>query len=152
MEWPVTENGWYQEVVWWPFCGDAFWWTLTCNIQWSLHFGHFYRFIHISSGNFSSHMEWISTKALSIGRIFSHHNLKKKINFFFWERERENGGSVRERGRHRILSRLQALSCQHGAQRGAWTHRPQDHDLRQSWTLNQLSHPGSLKKNFFLKT
>ena len=29
------------------------------------------------------------------------------------------------------------------AQRGAWTREPWNHDLSQSWTLNQLSHPGS---------
>ena len=47
-----------------------------------------------------------------------------------------------ERGRHRIQSRLQALSCQHRAQHGAWTHRLWDHDLSWSQTLNQLSDPG----------
>ena len=48
-----------------------------------------------------------------------------------------------ERGRHRICSRLQALSSQHRAQCGAWTHELQDHDLSQSRTLNWLSHPGT---------
>ena len=33
-------------------------------------------------------------------------------------------GRGRERGRHRIGSRLQALSCQHRARRGARTHGP----------------------------
>ena len=33
-------------------------------------------------------------------------------------------GKGRERGRHRIWSRLQALSCQHRAWCGAWTHKP----------------------------
>ena len=59
-------------------------------------------------------------------------------------REREHKpGRVRGRGRHRIRSRLQSLSCQHRAQRGAWTHEPRDHDMSQSQTLNQLSHPGT---------
>ena len=60
---------------------------------------------------------------------------------YFWDRGRQSmrrGGA--ERGRHRIWSRLQALSCQHRAQCGAWTHKPWNHDLSWSWTLNQLSH------------
>ena len=55
----------------------------------------------------------------------------------------EESGTGRERGRHRIWSRLQALSCQHRAWCGARTHKPWDHDLSRSWTLNQLSHPGA---------
>ena len=67
---------------------------------------------------------------------------------YFWEREREiqsvsRGGA--ERGRHRIRSRLQALSCQPRAWRGARTPRPRDHDLSQSRPLNRLSHPGTPK-------
>ena len=53
-----------------------------------------------------------------------------------------NGGGS-ERGRHRIWNRLQALSCQHRARRGAWTHGPRDHDLSRSRPLNRLSHPGA---------
>ena len=51
------------------------------------------------------------------------------------ETEHERGRG-RERGRHRIGSRLQALSSQHRARRGAQTHELRDHDLSQSWTLN----------------
>ena len=40
-------------------------------------------------------------------------------------------------------SRLQAPSCQHRARCGVWTHKPWDHDLSQSQTLSQLSHPGA---------
>ena len=56
---------------------------------------------------------------------------------YFWDRERQsrNGGGS-ERGSHRIWNRLQALSCQHRAWRGAWTHKPWDHEF------NRLSHPG----------
>ena len=63
---------------------------------------------------------------------------------YFWDRERQsmNGGGS-ERGRHRIWNRLQALSCQHRAWRGARTHGPRDHDLSRSRPLNRLSHPGS---------
>ena len=41
------------------------------------------------------------------------------------------------------LNRLQALSCQHRARRGARTHELWDHDLSLSRTLNRLSHPGA---------
>ena len=59
------------------------------------------------------------------------------LNFFlmfiyFWER-----------GGYRIQSRLQALSCQHRAQRGARSHELWDHDLSRSQTLNRLSPPGT---------
>ena len=47
----------------------------------------------------------------------------------------------RERGRHRIWSRIQALSSQPRAQCGARTHELWDHDLSQSQMLNRLSHP-----------
>ena len=50
----------------------------------------------------------------------------------------------RERGRQRIGSRLQALSCQHRAWCGAQTHELWDHDLSCSRTLNRPSHPGAL--------
>ena len=56
------------------------------------------------------------------------------------EHEQRRG---RERGRHRIQSRLQALSCEHRAWLGAQTQEPSDHDLSQSWTLNWLSHPSA---------
>uniref|UniRef100_A0ABI8AGK9 Uncharacterized protein n=1 Tax=Felis catus TaxID=9685 RepID=A0ABI8AGK9_FELCA len=58
------------------------------------------------------------------------------------ERQSMNGGGS-ERRRHRIGNRLQALSCQHRARRGARTHGPRDHDLSRSWPLNRLSHPGA---------
>ena len=64
---------------------------------------------------------------------------------FISERERQGQGAERERGRHRIQSRLQALSCQPRVRRGAETHEPWDHDLSPSWPLNWLSHPGAPK-------
>ena len=57
----------------------------------------------------------------------------------------------RERGRHRIWNWLQALSCQHGSQGRARTHKPRDHDPSWSWTLNWLSHRG-VHIYFFLVT
>ena len=66
--------------------------------------------------------------------------------FYLFLRQRETEheqGRGRERGRHRIWSRLQAPSCQHRDRHGARTHRPWDHDLSRSRTLNRLSHPGA---------
>ena len=73
------------------------------------------------------------------------------FNFFFFniylflrQRETEHErGRGRERGRHRIGNRLQALSGQHRARRGARTHGPRDRDLSRSRPLNRLSHPGA---------
>ena len=70
------------------------------------------------------------------------------------ERERMKQGGQIEKGRHRIWNRLQALSCQHIARHGAWTHELGDHGLSWSWMLNWLSHPGApwiLFLKFFLK-
>ena len=69
---------------------------------------------------------------------------------YFWDRERQsmNGGGS-ERGRHRIRNRLQALSCQPRARRGARTHGPRDHDLGRSRTPNRLSHPGAPSSHSF---
>ena len=58
------------------------------------------------------------------------------------ETEHEQGRG-RERGRHRMGSRLQALSHQPRARRGARTRGPRDRDLSRSRTLNLLSHPGA---------
>ena len=55
------------------------------------------------------------------------------VFIFIFETETEHEqGRGRERGKHRIQSRLQALSCQDRAQRGAWTHGVWDRDL--SWS------------------
>ena len=69
------------------------------------------------------------------------------ILFYLFLRETKYElGRCRERGRHRIRSRLQALSCQHRAWRRARTHGLWDHDLNRSQSPNQLSHPGALPK------
>ena len=63
---------------------------------------------------------------------------------FILKRERDRvWAGEGQRERHRIWSRFQSLSCQPRAQCGAQTHKPWDHDLSQSQTPNQLSHPGS---------
>ena len=53
------------------------------------------------------------------------------------------GEGQRERGRHRIWSRLQVPSCQHRARCRARTHTLWDHDLSRSRIPNRLSHPGA---------
>ena len=63
--------------------------------------------------------------------------------FIFETKTEHEQGRGRERGRHRIWSRLQALSFQHRAQHGARTHGLWDHDLGWSWMLNRLNHPGA---------
>ena len=66
------------------------------------------------------------------------------VYLFLRQRETEHEqGRVRERGIHRIWNRLQSLSHQPRARRGARTHRPRDRDLSWSWMLNRLSHPGA---------
>ena len=63
---------------------------------------------------------------------------------YFWEGETEcEQGRSRERGRHRVRSRLQVLSCQHRARGGAQTHKSRDHDLSRSRRSNWQSHPGA---------
>ena len=79
-----------------------------------------------------------------------HHPCINSLFFFFLvfiylllretktEHEWGKGG---ERGRHRIWSRLQAPSCQHRAQRRAWTLEPRDHDLSQTQINAQPTEP-----------
>ena len=50
---------------------------------------------------------------------------------------------ARDRRRHRVWSRLQALSSQHRVWHRAQTHKLWDHDMSQSQTPNWLSHPGT---------
>ena len=68
------------------------------------------------------------------------------FNFFFnvylFLRQRETqheGGRVRESGRHRIRSRLQALSHQPRARRGARTRGPRDRDLAEVGRLTDCA-------------
>ena len=78
-------------------------------------------------------------------KLFQQHLFFFNILFIF-EREKQEceGGRVRERGRHRIQSRLQALNCQHRAWCRAQTYELWGHDLRSwSWKFNQQSHPGA---------
>ena len=75
------------------------------------------------------------------------------FNVYLFLRQRQGmnrGGS--ERGRHRNWNKLQALSDQHRAQRGAWTHGQRDHDLSRSRPLNRLSHPGTPSLSIFIGT
>ena len=89
-------------------------------------------------------MSWLA-KNLHLIFVVVESFLRNLLMFiYFWDRQRlsMNGGGS-ERGRHRIWSRFQALSCQHRARRGAGTHALWDHDLSRSRMLNRLSHPGA---------
>ena len=92
--------------------------------------------------------EWMSAQETPTDISQSWCKLLKKFFFnvylFLSERHRA-WARERQRGRHRIGSRLQALSCQHRAWHGAQTCEPWDHDLSQSWRLNHLSHLGAPK-------
>ncbi|XP_053056235.1 threonine aspartase 1 isoform X4 [Acinonyx jubatus] len=77
-----------------------------------------------------------TTESMCVGYMSAQDGKAKRETEHEW-------GMDRERKRHRIRSRHQTLSCQHRAPLGARTHRPRDHDLSQSWTLNRLSHPGA---------
>ena len=88
-------------------------------------------------------MTWAEVRCLTDWATQVPHNV-----FYLFLRERDTEcqpgrGRERERKRHGIWSRLQALSCQHRAQHGTWTHKLQDHDLSWSWMLNRLSHLGA---------
>ena len=65
-----------------------------------------------------------------------------KVDLFLRERAGGGEGAGRE-GNTESKADSGLRACQHGAQRGAQTHKPQDHDLSQSQTLNRLSHPGA---------
>ena len=74
------------------------------------------------------------------------------LHLFIFDRQRETEhkwGRGRDRRRHWIRSRLQALSCQHRAWHGQ-THKLWDRDLSQSQTLNRLSHPDIPMSQTFL--
>ena len=89
---------------------------------------------------------WEAVKFMEKNGSFPNSSLFHFSNFYLFLRERKKQNVSRgeaERGRHRIWSRLQALSCQHRAWCRAWTHKPRDHDLSRSWSLNQLSYPGA---------
>ena len=65
----------------------------------------------------------------------------KMFYLFLREKDRARAGEgQREREKHRIWSRFQALNYQHRAQCRAWTHKLRGHDLSQSQMLNRLSH------------
>ena len=95
-------------------------------------------------------------QCLPTSRSWRYFQLKKFFLTFiyYWETEHEHGRG-RERERHRIWSRLQALRCLHRVRHRAQTHKPWDHDLSWSRTLNWLSHPGAPMQqdilNFFFQ-
>ena len=88
------------------------------------------------------HTPGIPSKYHGVGFCFLFLNVYLFLRERMRERERERERACaherrrgRERGRHRIRRRLQALSCQHRARRGARTHELRDHDLSRSQCL-----------------
>ena len=91
---------------------------------------------------------------MSFHNLMVHFLLLFLMFIYLRERDRQTEhepGRGRERHTHRIRSRLQAPSCQHRARRGARTHRPRDHDLSRSRTLNRRSHPGGPTRGYIFK-
>ena len=121
------------------------------NMWYFIHFAFLWGFIHkIMLPDESEDLAYFLFVSLFIYLFFKF----LKMFYFIFEREstRSQAGQrgKREKGRHRIRSKLQALSCQHRAQCRAWTHELQDHDLSQSRSLDQLSHPGTLSMWFLI--
>ena len=84
-----------------------------------------------------------------------HFFVKNVFNVYLFLRQRERdrewtGEGPRERGRHRIWNRFQALSCQHRTWCRAWTHELWDHDLSQRQTLIRLRHRGDPMFSFLM--
>ena len=121
------------------------------------------RYYILISSIFLKHIDQRTSLLLSSSSSSSSaKNLFKKniFNVYFWEREREREseskpeqGRDRERGRHRMWSRLQALSCQHRAWGRTQAYKSGDHDLSQCWTLNRAGawaprHPAKYLSTF----
>ena len=80
------------------------------------------------------------------------YNFFFNVYLFLGQRETEHErGRGRERGRHRIGNRLQALSHQPRARRRARTHGARDRDLAEVGRLTDCTTQAPLKKIFFLK-
>ena len=125
---------------------------------WALHWGK-------PTWNNEERLQWRSEKKLHFlayqsenqdVKVWSSHlfiyvnqnsNFFKKVFYvylFFRERQSTSKGQAEgERGKDRLQSRLQALSCQHRAWCGAQTHKMQGHGLSRSRTPNLLSRSGA---------
>ena len=81
--------------------------------------------------------------------IYFFFNFFFNVYLFLGQRETEHErGRGRERGRHRIGNRLQALSRQPRARRGARTHRPRDRDLAEVGRLTDCATQAPRKRGF----
>ena len=81
----------------------------------------------------------------------------KTFLMFIWEteRQRQRQSTSKEGQRERETQnpkQAPGSSCQHRARHGARSHKPWDHDLSWSQTLNRLSHPGASPKTLFTKS
>ena len=89
---------------------------------------------------------------LSTIKIFILKNLMFYLFLRKRERERDSTSGEGQKGRHRIWSRVQALSCQHRARHGAQTHEPWDYDLSRNQTLNWTTQVPNNTNNLILYT
>ena len=62
---------------------------------------------------------------------------------YYSERESASGGGAEEEGDAESEAGSGLRAVKHRDRRGARTHKPRDHDLSRSRTLNRLSHPGA---------
>ena len=87
-----------------------------------------------------SNEDYYSSKNSLFGLFYFILNFFFNIYLFLGQRETEGEqGRGRERGRHRIGNRLQALSHQPRARRGARTHGPRDRDLAEVGRLTDCA-------------
>ena len=80
-------------------------------------------------------------------------NFFLNVYLFLGQRETEHErGRGRERGRHRMGNRLQALSHQPRARRGARTHGPRDRDLAEVGRLTDCATQAPLLNKFLTRS
>ena len=84
--------------------------------------------------------------------LFFFFNFFFNVYSFLGQRETEHErGRGREKGRHRIRNRLQALSHQPRARRGARTHGPRDSDLAEVGRLTDCATQAPLNGKYSTK-
>ena len=94
------------------------------------------------------HQQWRLYTLVSMSTFFLFF-FSNVFYLFLGQRETEHErGRGRERGRHRIRNRLQALSHQPRARRGARTHGTRDRDLAKVGRLTDCTTQAPLDVNF----
>ena len=95
--------------------------------------------------------EFLVPQPVEVTSAFSKIFFFFNVYLFLGQRETEHErGRGRERGRHRIGNRLQALSHQPRARRGARTHGPRDRDLAEVGRLTDCATQAPQEEYSFL--